>query len=113
MFVLSQLTRHGYSSNYYNISGCNLGNNHRIPAENFADQKIICRVKTDRGIMRYDSVAEQHHHLYCSETETIADYYDEELNSILENYFRNKMIDNFSVEYVKLQIVGKFTNLNK
>ncbi|MEN6618761.1 MAG: transcriptional repressor [Rikenellaceae bacterium] len=75
--------------------------------------KIICRVKTDRGIMRYDSVAEQHHHLYCSETETIADYYDEELNSILENYFRNKMIDNFSVEDVKLQIVGKFTNLNK
>jgi len=76
-------------------------------------KKIICRVKTDRDIMRYDSAMEKHHHLYCSESEEIKDYYDDELNVLLENYFRKKVIDNFLVDDVKLQIVGKFTNINK
>ncbi|OFY44241.1 MAG: hypothetical protein A2X18_01115 [Bacteroidetes bacterium GWF2_40_14] len=80
--------------------------------DTLVEKKIICRVKTDRDIMRYDSTTEKHHHLYCLESETIADYYDEELNSILENYFSNKAIDNFSVEDIKLQIVGRFTNRN-
>lgn len=71
---------------------------------------IITRVKTDRDIMRYDSVSEKHHHLYCSESETIADYYDDELNKMLEEYFKKKRIDNFSVEEIKLQIMGKFSS---
>ena len=81
--------------------------------DTLVNKKIICRVKTDRDVMKYDAVPDKHHHLYCSESETISDYYDNELNSILENYFKNKEIDNFRVEDVRLQIVGKFTNLKK
>ncbi|MDP3437060.1 MAG: transcriptional repressor [Bacteroidales bacterium] len=81
--------------------------------DTLVNKKIICRVKTDRDVMKYDAVSDKHHHLYCSQSETISDYYDNELNLILENYFRDKEIENFRVEDVKLQIVGKFTNLKK
>ncbi len=78
--------------------------------ETFVEKGIICRVKTDRDIMRYDSVPITHHHLYCSQSESISDYYDDELNKILEEYFKRKRIDNFSVEDIRLQIIGKFSN---
>jgi len=70
---------------------------------------IIKRVKTDSDVMRYDAIIEKHHHLYCSESDRIEDFYDNELNAILENYLKNKKIPNFKIEDIKLQIVGKFT----
>jgi Fur family peroxide stress response transcriptional regulator len=76
--------------------------------DTLVEKGIISRVKTERDVMRYDSVHDRHHHLYCSECETISDYYDEELNNLLESYFKNKKIDNFKVEDIKLQIVGRF-----
>lgn len=79
--------------------------------ETFVEKGIICRVKTDRDIMRYDSVPENHHHLYCSQTDSITDYYDQELNLILENYFKKKRIENFSIEDIRLQIIGKFSQI--
>lgn len=81
--------------------------------DTLVEKGIITRVKTDRDIMRYDSISEKHHHLYCSESQTIADYYDDELNKMLEEYFTKKRIENFSVEEVKLQITGKFKTLIK
>lgn len=72
---------------------------------------LIRKVKTDRDIMRYDAVTEKHHHIYCSGSDRIEDYFDEELNQLLENYFKNKKIPNFDVEDIKLQIIGKY-NIN-
>ena len=40
--------------------------------------------------MRYDSILDKHHHLYSSETEHIEDYYDEELDRMIEGYFKKK-----------------------
>jgi len=74
---------------------------------------IIKRVKTDSDVMRYDAIIEKHHHLYCSESDRIEDFYDNELNAILENYLNNKKIPNFKIEDIKLQIVGKFTGKAK
>jgi Fur family transcriptional regulator, peroxide stress response regulator len=71
---------------------------------------IIKKVKTDSDVMRYDAIIEKHHHLYCSESDRIEDFYDNELNAILENYLKNKKIPNFNIEDIKLQIVGKFTD---
>lgn len=59
--------------------------------ELFVENGIIKRVKTEKDIMRYDAVHEKHHHLYCSESERIEDYYDEELNQLLQNYFKRKI----------------------
>lgn len=60
--------------------------------------------------MRYDAVNEKHHHLYCSQSDRIEDYYDEELNHLLEKYLKNKNIKNFKIEDFKLQLIGTFSN---
>jgi Fur family transcriptional regulator, peroxide stress response regulator len=72
--------------------------------------ELIKRVKTEKDIMRYDAFMDNHHHLYCSESERIEDFVDEELNEMIENYFRNRRIPDFKIEDVKLQIIGKFLN---
>lgn len=76
--------------------------------ETLVDNKLIRRVKTDRDIMRYDGVIENHHHLYCSECDLIEDYMDEELDELLKDYFRNKKFKGFKMEDIVLQIRGTF-----
>ncbi len=70
---------------------------------------LIKKVKTGRDIMRYDAIMENHHHLYCSESDRIEDYNDKELNEFLTKYFDNKGIPDFKIEDIRLQIIGKFT----
>jgi len=74
---------------------------------------IINKVKTDIDVMRYDAVVLKHHHLYCSESDRIEDFYDNELNDLLDKYLKKKKIQNFTIEDIKLQIVGKFTDIEK
>jgi Fur family peroxide stress response transcriptional regulator len=78
--------------------------------DTLAENKIIRKVKTDKDIMRYDAVTENHHHLYCSDSDKIEDYIDPELNNLIDKYFKKKKIPNFKIEDIKLQITGKFTN---
>lgn len=78
--------------------------------ELFFEKGLVKKVKTDKDIMRYDAIFEKHHHLYCSECDNIVDYFDEELNTLLFNYFKKKQVPNFIIEDIKLQIVGKFSN---
>lgn len=74
---------------------------------------LIRRVKTDSDIMRYDAVIERHHHLYCIESDRIEDFYDNDLDIIIDDYLKKKKIANFKIEDIKLQIMGKFTDENK
>jgi Fur family peroxide stress response transcriptional regulator len=76
----------------------------------FVGKGIVSKVKTDDEVMRYDFVKEKHHHLYCAESERIEDYYDKELDKLLENYLKKKTIPNFKIKDIKLQIVGNFTD---
>ena len=78
--------------------------------ETFVQNGIIRKVKTDADIMRYDAVIDKHNHLFCSESDRIEDYFDSELNDMLEEYFRKKNIPNFRMEDFKLQLVGRFTD---
>ena len=81
--------------------------------ETFVEKGIVSKVKTDGEVMRYDPVQEKHHHIYCVDSERIEDYFDDELNKILADYFRKKKIPDFTIEDFKLQIVGKFKPKNK
>ena len=69
---------------------------------------LVKKVKTERDVMRYDAILENHHHLYCSETDRIEDYHDDKLNELIASYFRQKKIRNFKVQDIKLQITGTF-----
>ena len=70
--------------------------------------ELLNKVKTERGVMRYDAVMESHHHLYCSESDRIEDFVDTKLNKMIDKYFQKKKIPDFKIEDVKLQIIGKF-----
>lgn len=76
--------------------------------ETLVSKQLIKKVKTDRDIMRYDGLSEQHHHLYCSECDLIEDYIDEELDEILKKYFENKAMPGFYIEDIVLQIRGTY-----
>lgn len=71
-------------------------------------KKLINRVKTDKDINRFDGIVENHHHLYSSDSEQIKDYMNAELDHLLEDFFKRNSIDGFSLEEIKLQLIGKF-----
>lgn len=79
----------------------------------FEKKGIIHRVKTDNDIMRYDAVKKKHHHLYCDDSDRIEDYYDDELNKIIAQYFKKKKIPDFAIKDFKLHIIGKFKDQDK
>lgn len=74
----------------------------------FIENKLVKRVKTDRDVMRYDGIISGHHHLYCSECDLIEDYFDDELDLLLKEYFKKKEIKGFKMEDIVLQIRGTF-----
>jgi Fur family peroxide stress response transcriptional regulator len=76
--------------------------------ETLVENGLIKKVTTDKDIMRYDGIIENHHHLYCSECDLIEDYKDEELDKLLQNHFKNKNIKGLKIEDIVLQIRGTF-----
>jgi len=78
--------------------------------ETFAQKGIISRMKTNGDVMRYDALMHRHHHLYSTDSRRIEDYFDEELNQILQEFIQKRNIPNFAIEDVNVQIVGRFTD---
>ncbi len=78
--------------------------------EVFASKGIISKVKTEKDIMRYDIITETHHHLYDENSEKIDDYFNEELDKILKDYFKKRNIPGFEIKDIRLHIHGKFKN---
>ncbi len=76
--------------------------------ETFVEKGILKRVKTDRDVMRYDPILEPHHHMYCEQTGRIEDYFDDELNELISDYFNRKELPGFQVREFILQIKGNF-----
>jgi len=78
--------------------------------ETFVEKGLVKKVKTEQDVMRYDAILDKHHHLYCEDTERIEDFFDDQLNELLDEYFKKKKIPNFKVKDIKLQIIGTFNN---
>jgi Fur family peroxide stress response transcriptional regulator len=76
--------------------------------DTLVEKELVKRVKTESDSMRYDGILEQHHHLYCAESDRIEDYADHDLDTMLMEYFRRKNIPGFKIEEIKLQIKGHF-----
>ena len=81
--------------------------------DTFVKKGMIEKVKTDDDVIRYDPIIVKHHHMYSTESERIEDYYDDELNKILADYFHRKKIPDFTIKDFKVQIVGKFKESDK
>lgn len=74
--------------------------------EAFAQAGLISRVATTEGQMRYDSNLSNHGHIYCHNTDEIIDYYDEELNKVIVEFFRKKKVSNLRIKNITLNING-------
>ncbi|NCA77222.1 MAG: transcriptional repressor [Alphaproteobacteria bacterium] len=74
---------------------------------------LLKKVKTDRDVMRYDAILDNHHHLYSSESERIEDYFDDGLNTLLTDYFKSHKIQGFEISDIRLQLIGRFRNGKK
>ena len=81
--------------------------------EVFADKGIVKRVRTEKGILRYDAVQVKHHHIYCTDSERIEDYNDRELSAMLEEYFSKHKIHGFDIEELSLHIIGRYNTNRK
>lgn len=76
--------------------------------ETLVQNGIIKKVTTDRDVMRYDGIVENHHHLYGTDSNIIEDYQDPDLDLLLQKYFDSKNIPGFQIEEFVLQIKGTF-----
>jgi Fur family peroxide stress response transcriptional regulator len=74
---------------------------------------LIRKVNTEKDIMRYDAIMENHHHLYCPDSDRIEDYFDEEINLLIEKHFKQREIPGFKVKAIRLQLIGKFKEPEK
>lgn len=78
--------------------------------DSLVENQLLKRVKSERDVMRYDAILQQHHHLYCVETDRIEDFKDPDLDKLISRYFERKKIKGFKVKDVTLQINGEFKN---
>ena len=76
--------------------------------DSFVENKLLKRVKTESGTMRFDPMLNKHHHLYCKDTDRIEDFKDDQLDVLITDYLAKKGIENFVVQDFQLQITGTF-----
>lgn len=76
--------------------------------ETLVENNLIKKVKTEKDVMRYDGILENHHHLYCIQCDYIEDYNNEKLDKLLTDFFTENKIDNFIIEDIKVNITGNF-----
>jgi Fur family transcriptional regulator, peroxide stress response regulator len=74
---------------------------------------LVVKVSSEDGSMRYDANIGSHNHIYCVNTKEIMDYEDDELNKLLEEFFRKKNIENLKIKDIRLQINGEKMDLTK
>jgi Fur family peroxide stress response transcriptional regulator len=78
--------------------------------DSLVENQLLKKVKNEKDVMRYDAIIQQHHHLYCIQTDKIEDFEDPELDKIITQYFAKKKIKGFKIKDISLQITGEFKN---
>lgn len=76
--------------------------------ETLVKNGLIRKVMSEKEVMRYEGLTDDHHHLYCKECDHIEDYVNEEVDKLLKEYFERNKIENFDIEEIKLNISGNF-----
>lgn len=101
---------------YFSITDNNpsisLGSVYRI-LEKLVEAGLASKVASKNGMKRYDAKLDTHSHIYAVNTDEIEDYFDDELNAIIKNYFDKKRIENFIITDIKVQINGEKRDLDQ
>ena len=81
--------------------------------DSFSQVGLVNRVASIGGNIRYDSNLGAHGHIYCHNTDEIVDYYDEDLNSLIIDFFKKKKIGNLKIKNITLNINGHKLDTDK
>lgn len=77
--------------------------------ETFVEAGLLSQVFS-AGSRRYDLNDQVHGHIYCTQTKQILDYTDPQLDELLAAFFQSRRFENFSIQQVSVQIVGRKTD---
>lgn len=80
--------------------------------ETFVEAGLLSQVFS-AGSRRYDLNGQVHGHIYCTQTKQILDYTDPQLDELLAEFFQSRRFENFSIQQVSVQIVGRKTDPNQ
>jgi Fur family peroxide stress response transcriptional regulator len=75
--------------------------------DTFVNSGIIQKFMDNHGVMRFDAILETHSHLYCKKTNEIRDYRNEELESLLKDFFKKNQLKDFEVDEISIVIRGQ------
>lgn len=78
--------------------------------DTFVEKRLIRKLETEGGVVRYEISPDSHFHLYSRENERVEDYFDEELLILIRQHIDKKGIKDFTVNEIRLQLIGSFTD---
>jgi Fur family transcriptional regulator, peroxide stress response regulator len=81
--------------------------------DSFAQAGLVNKVASISGNLRYDSNMSAHGHIYVHNTDEIIDYYDEDLNAVIIDFFKKKKVSNLKIKNITLNINGDKLDTNK
>ena len=71
----------------------------------FEENDIVSSMNFNNSSVRYDIVDIPHFHLYDKRADRIIDYMNEELNLILEEYFKSNKIEGYNLLDIKMELI--------
>ncbi len=74
--------------------------------ETFVENGLLSKVATREGQMRYDPRLDNHGHIYCGNTKELLDFYDDELNELIIDFFKNRKVNNLKIKNITVRING-------
>ncbi|MCL5992407.1 MAG: transcriptional repressor [Bacteroidetes bacterium] len=81
--------------------------------EVFRQHGLVRFVNTGSVTVRYDPVTDKHHHLFLEDSNKIEDYYNNELDRLLNKFFSKNKIPNFEINDMQVQIKGRYSKYQK
>ena len=76
--------------------------------QSLTEAGLLHRRLSANNKMYYDITMKDHCHIYDESTHTITDFNDSGLMEVVNEYIRKKRISNFDLNYVDIQLMGRF-----
>ncbi len=74
--------------------------------ESFVEVKLVVKRFSSNNKMYFDVNTYEHVHLYNELDNSYIDYNDPELTKLVADYFRDKVIPNFNLKNIEIQLIG-------
>jgi len=81
--------------------------------ETLVEVGLVKKIPTSGSNMRYDARQEDHSHICLSNTNEIIDYFDDDLQKMIEDHLKNKHLNNLKIQKFSLHIEGEKIDVKK